>query len=474
MSKPVLFIPGYPGSHLRVRGGKRIFLKLGAFLPTPAESVMRRLEGPDDLAIDDGIEAGPPIARLAKILLFEVGKQAKTLYKILDKLDVDPVVKFGWDWRRPVWDVGMQARLETEIRALRRRSGQRVVAVVHSTGGLVLRCLLESKPAMAALFERVIAFGVPWAGLLKSLRFLDGQDKFATLRELRAQKLIANSWAAFDLLPPDPSTTALVDANGRELKLVIDGRGRQVGPQTKTDWFPPDLAGKMRPRAEKAHEKLGRRSASLELGGRPLNVTNIIGWGAKTWVQAAIVGSGNQQRITDWREVDDSPDLDGGDGTVPFRSASWLRGDGVSQYHVPVGFHRGAQRFPHSSLWRNPGGRNLLRHLLRGYALTPFVYAAVDTSDFKNRSARSVRVRLSTLNAGGQPLSGVKVRAIDLTQGRTIEKEYDPPGDGRHLLLVPRRRMQLVHGNRFRRFTLQIDWDSGSIRRVLVVRGTRG
>ena len=82
---------------------------------------------------------------------------------------------------------------------------------------------------------------------------------------------------------------------------------------------------------------------------------------------------------------------------MPFRSASWLRGDGVTRYHLPVGFHNGATKFPHSSLWRNPGGRNLLRHCLAGKTLKPFAYAAVDESDFKDRNRVNVLVRLSTL-----------------------------------------------------------------------------
>lgn len=472
MSKPVIFIPGYPGTELRTRQGKKIFVKLSSFLPTPDEATLLRLEGPDDLSIDDGIVAGEPIPKLFRFLIIDLAKQAASLYEILKKLGVDPV-KFGWDWRRPIWDEGTQDRLEAEVRLLRQSHGQKVVAIVHSTGGLVLRRLLEKKPSLVGQFERVIAFGVPWAGLLKSLQFLDGQERLFTVGKPRVQKLIANSWAAYDILPPDPAKTDMLDAAGNPLNLIIDGNGHQTSPLVKRGWFRSDLVADMTPRARAADRELGDREASLELGGRRLPITNIVGWGAETPVQAKISGSGSSQRISDWKKVTDGGALDGGDGTVPFRSASWLRGNQVTRFHVPVGFHSGAKRFPHSSLWRNPGGRNLLRHLLAGESLKPFVYAAVDTTDFKNRNRVNVRVRLSTLDANGQPLTGVRVRATDLTPGSPVDKIL-APGDGRHKITIRRDRMRRVHLNRFRRFTLRITWNGGRVNRVLLVSEVAG
>jgi hypothetical protein len=135
---------------------------------------------------------------------------------------------------------------------------------------------------------------------------------------------------------------------------------------------------------------------------------------------------------------------------------------------VPVGYHRGAKKFPHSSLWRNPGGRNLLDHLLGGKELKPFVYAAVDSTDFERRGRSPVRVRLSMLDSAGQPLTGVRIRAIDLRPGQPKPRSFDL-GDGRHKITLPRARMRRIQGDRFRRSTLRIDWKGGSVDRVVVV-----
>jgi hypothetical protein len=221
-------------------------------------------------------------------------------------------------------------------------------------------------------------------------------------------------------------------------------------------------------RAAQADQKLGARTAEWRLQGRRLPVTNVVGWGSKTFVQATISGSGSSQQVSDWGPAD--PDaLDGGDGTVPYRSASWLRGADVVTYHLPVGYHSGATQRKHSSLWRNPGGRNLLEHLLGGEGLTPFVYAAVDETDFARPSQAQVRVRISALDDSALPLDGVHVSATDLVGGHSFEQDL-AAGDGRHVIRVPRAKIRLVHHDLFRRFTLRFSWDGGSVDRVLVVR----
>lgn len=464
MSKPVIFIPGYPGSHLETKEGKRIFLKLRKLLH-PTKEFLQRLEGPDRLDDDDGIVAGPPVERLARVILFDLAKQAASLYQILEDLGIDPV-KFGYDWRRPVWDAGTQERLKREVEKLAGAGG--IVAIVHSTGGLVLRYFLEKNQDLVPSFERVIAFGVPWAGLLKTLRFLDAQEKFLTINKQEAQRVIGNSWAAFDLLPPDPSTSKMTDAEGQPLNLIVDGNAKQTSPLVKRGWFPASLANDMRIRATGAHEELGKRQPELDLGGHTLAVTNVVGWGAETHVQAVITGSGPSQKITHKPPVTEPGELDGGDATAPFRSASWLRGAGVTRYHVPVGYHRGAKRFPHSSLWRNPGGRNLLAHLLSGKKLMPFVYAAVDTRDFERKGQSPVRVRVSVLDEQGRPLSGVRIQPLDLLPGSPAPETFSWP-EGRYTIALPRKRMRKIQGDRFRRTTLRIRWDGGSVDRVAVV-----
>ncbi len=467
MGKPVIFIPGFPGTDLHTRDdGKKIYLKLKPLL-NPSDELLRQLQGPNDLAALDPIVAGEPVKRLAKILIFELFKQAGTLYDILDDYDLE-LVKFGYDWRRPVWDDEMQLRLEQAVRKLRQTTGEKVTAIVHSTGGLVLRRLVERKPSLVAMFERVIAFGVPWAGLLKTLRYMDGKEGMLTIKKHEAQRIIAHSWAAADLLPPDPANSDMRDAQGDDLNMVVDGNGRQTSPLVKTGWYKPELRHVLGQRATETGANLGHRKPTFDIGDRVLPVTNVVGWGAPTLVQAKITGSGNSQSIAYAPAVMEPGALDGGDGTAPWRSASWLRGDHVTTYHVPVGYHRGAKKYPHSSLWRNPGGRNLLDHFLGGDDLKSFVYAAVAAPDFAAKTKARARVWISALDADGKPLENVEIRAVDLESGSS-QPTVKALGSGRHRLSLPRGRMRLVQNDKFRRTTLRISWDGGSVDRVVLV-----
>lgn len=267
MSRKVLFIPGYPGTDLLTTGGEKVFLDIKKILAQRSE-FLRQLEGPDDLGADDGIVAGDPVEHLVRILHFDLVKQASSLYDILGNLGVTPV-KFGYDWRRPVWDPGMQARLKAAVTGLSPAGSDKIVAIVHSTGGLVLRYFLENHPSLARRFERIVAFGVPWAGLLKALRFLAGKDKFVLISREKAQRIVAHSWAGFDLLPPDPERTDMTDAAGQPLNLVVDGNGRQTSPLIKRGWFPAELAEAMELRASKVDEMLGAANQPLGEHHRP-------------------------------------------------------------------------------------------------------------------------------------------------------------------------------------------------------------
>ena len=126
-------------------------------------------------------------------------------------------------------------------------------------------------------------------------------------------------------------------------------------------------------------------------------------------------------------------------------------------YHVPVGRDPGGKTNPHSTLWRNPGGRNLLRHLLGGLPMTPFVYGAVDAEDALRTSVPNVRVRLVALDSEGQPLADASVRATDLLGGPTDTSDFPASGEGRHLIIIPRNHIRPA-GPQHRRFTLEFTW----------------
>ena len=470
MRTPIIYIPGLPGSHLHdTDTGKRIFLTLTLKSP--------RLQGPEDLTAADPVRAGNPIRRAARILLFDIAKQAGSLYDILRKLKVE-IVSFGWDWRRPVYDdakaFSVRRRLGEMLKKAHDDSGIKPVVIVHSTGGLVLRSCLEARPQLARRIDKVIAFGVPWAGTPQSMLYVNGQSGFAGIVSRRkAQRLLVHSWAGWDLFPPDP--THLEDSRGRPLNLAFR-RGttgkEQVNPLADLDWvnsLPDALQEPARRRAAAAHAHLGQRRPTLDLGGEALEVVNVVGWGFETPAEAELAGTGAAARMT-VRELKGDATLDGGDGTVPRVSAAWLRGGGavsVRTYHVPVGRTPGSRIHVHKALWRNPGGRNLLAHLLRGDDLRPFCYAALDRDDTVQAGPAELRLRLVALDADGEPLPGAVVRTVNLAgPGGQIEEGFAGQHDGRHLTRLPRARIRRVGaGSQLRRLEVKIGWLEGGRRR---------
>ena len=104
--KPVLFIPGFPGSELRDSTTKAtVFPPTLPTLIDPAKKnalIQRLIKVPGDL------EAGPPIRDI-----LGVAKQAQSLYDILSgkfKYDTSNLSAdfsaIGWDWRRSIADPG--------------------------------------------------------------------------------------------------------------------------------------------------------------------------------------------------------------------------------------------------------------------------------------------------------------------------------------------------------------------------------
>ena len=465
MPKPVIFIPGYPGSHIHETvSDARVYLKLLALAnPFSRKKILKKLQGPDDLSVDN-LRADDPIAS-TNLLFFDLGKQADSLYELLRHQGIEPI-KFGWDWRRPIYDTPMQQRLKETVVGQSDQASEQVTLIVHSTGGLVARCLLESHAsgsrASWIASNEVIAFGVPWAGTLKSFQYLAGRKSFGPVGKYAAQTLVSTTWAAFDLLPPDPK---LIPASEGLPRLVVDGAGRHCGPvaSSKRGWFRANIASRMHPRADASVAEIGARSAEIELGGHSLPITNVVGWGARTAVKAVIAGSGNQKRVSFVFEKGGLT-TEGGDGTIPRLSANWISGDEVSTFHVPVGVDHGGKRNPHLTLWRNPGGKNLLNHLLGGHALEPFVYGAVDEADFVGGNL--VRMRLAALDAEGMPLDQARVRGVELDGPDTPWSDFKPSQEGRHMIQLARGVLPEV-GSEYRRFRLEFGWSDGGVDRSL-------
>lgn len=457
--RPLVFVPGLPASHLKRAGDNRFFLRVLNDLATADRTALVELLcGPDDTT-DASVVAEEPIRTGIRFLQFDLLKQARTLYELLEPLGYDTTgendefTPFGWDWRLPVDEPRMLLRLLARLQRHRQATGRKAVVIVHSTGGLVLRALLQRQPDARDLIASVLAFGVPWAGTLAPLALFIAQEGFAYLTVEQSQRVLARSWAAFDLLPlpgawPAPAAplVALRDAGGNEseLDLLADRR-----------WLPAPHVAAMTLRAQRT---LGNRADAVRRLPLPagVEVISVAGFGAATYRRAVLRPDGPaadpmaKLRVEPLEKAVDHARLDDGDGTIPWRSASWLQADRT--LHVPVGFYpaRNLAAF-HSVLWTNPGGRDVLRHVLRGDALPNFVHVALDGDDV-NRFGPMVRGRLVAQDGAGAALPGVTLRL-----GGGAPLPFSVVDGSRRGFVLSTGTLPRTQDGKFFRFTLAVD-----------------
>lgn len=423
--KPLVFVPGLPGSKLFDRAsGEELFPNLfGLLSPATRDRLLGRLRGPDDPDQDDGVVAGDPVDQVIPFLPFidlsGVFKQASSLYDFLKKLGYpitaasfgDRFRPVGWDWRRPVDQADTLARVKAAIVELHAATGERVTVLCHSTGGLLVRSLLAGDATVAPLLERILAIGIPWVGTLQPLPLVGGQSGWGPLTAEQTQHALCRSWAAFDLLPPDPAKNDMGDVD-----LFHDAAGRPSSPLVATGWIPPGGdAQAMRDRAARSDARLGRRSRTLDLGD--VEVVNVVGWRADTLIRSAVDPQGRLSFV-------DSPE---GDGTIPRPSAAWLQGPRVHTYLVPIGNYPDDQlRRQHIVLWENPPVRDLLAVHLAGRPRPPYVYAAVDGDDAVAVDKQNIRIYIVALGPDGEPLPG----AFATAAGSATHFGFGPDGLG--------------------------------------------
>jgi len=461
MLKPIVFIPGLPASELVERSTGRVIFppSLKKMLSESGRDKLARLlvdSGPDDALV-----AGQPIREV-----LEVAKQAQSLYDILRThygYTIHSGQNFravGWDWRRAIDDPAVQGNIVKAIDEIHLANQSKVVIIAHSTGGLVLRQLLEQRPAIAAKIEQIIAFGVPWAGTLKALFYVARGEPFglpfARLSARQVREIMSHSQAVWDLFPPDPDRTDLVDRSGKPLDLVTNGAGRQIGPLVDHRWMPAGASGAhMRDLALKADERLGRRSADITLQQVQTPITCIAGWGVQTETRCVITADGSVTfQIT--RE---------GDGTVALRSASWLRGSSVRTFYVPIGLYPMAGiPFAHSRLWDSPPVRDILDQVLKSVPSGPLIAAAVDADDGRDPE-KDVTIRLTAANETGQPLPNATV-SFNLL-GRSVSSSFG--GSPRHEVVIRRAGLRSRVSGKFFRMVLHVTWTGGLSREVPIM-----
>lgn len=99
---------------------------------------------------------------------------------------------------------------------------------------------------IAKKIDQILAFGIPWAGTLKAVRFLGKGEAFGLI-------IFGN-----DLFPADPGKTQMQGEDGKNLNLFVNGSGKQIGPLVDTSWIPSGPAKDfMRDMAKSADQRLG-------------------------------------------------------------------------------------------------------------------------------------------------------------------------------------------------------------------------
>lgn len=411
--KPVVFIPGFPASELRQQSRRRTIFPPGLTDLLDREKkkeLVRLLVGPDDPPGD--IVAGEPIRGV-----MEIAKQAQSLYDILRQhfgytlQGGDDLAPVGWDWRLAVDHPKVQDDVVQAIdRLSQANGGRKVVVIIHSTGGLVFRALLEQRPEVAARIDQVLAFGIPWAGTLKALLYAGQGEPFglviagqriAGFSKTEVRELMSHCQAAYDLFPPDPAKTDMRGTDGKALNLFLAGN-RQAGPLVDLGWIPASSTKDyMRELAGRADQRLGTRSSEIRLPGGVATppITNVVGWGVETDTRCTLAADG---------KLDFGPPTKEGDGTVALVSASWLRGAGVRTFFLPIGVYpTSGIPNPHSRIWDSPPVLDLFQQVLADKAPEPFVCAAADGDQAIDRRS-DVTLRLAAADKNGNALPNAR------------------------------------------------------------------
>jgi hypothetical protein len=432
MPKPAIFIPGFPASELHDRNsGAKLFPPNPLDLLDPAKKKALL----DKLSIVPGdVVAGPPIEATIRVLK----PAAQTLYDLLKKhygYDDTTLIPIGWDWRQSISSADTVARIKKALDTLSPNKDGKVIAILHSTGGLVFRAFLEKEPSYLACFEQVLTFGIPWCGTLEALHAVDKGAGIAIgpipiLSANDSKRILQNAQAAYDLFP-----------RCADMNLFISN-GVSTTPIDDQSWIPADAGHDfMRTLAANAHPRFPRNFDDLP-------VTSVCGWGGDTWPICTNVGG---------TLTFPPPDNDAGDGTVNFPSASWLTGVEVRQMPVPIGaYAEGLIPEYHAQLWMPNVVRQLFNEVLLDSPRKPFVTAAADKDQYLDPQADKVRIRMVAVAADGSPLPNAVLRFLNGPQ--PVSHPFPGP---RMNFDMPRGAFQQQPAPNMRRMEIKISWDGG-------------
>jgi hypothetical protein len=439
LPKPVIFVPGFPGSELRDGAGRVVFP------PSPGTLLDASRKAAFIAAVTNvpgTLKAGPPIRSVLNI-----AKEAQSLYDLLNRRGYDagssPSNNFhavGWDWRLGVDDPVTMTAIANAITGF---GGAKVVAIIHSAGALVFRAFLAAHPELVSSIEQVLAFGGAWAGTLDALHAIHVgvAESFLGLSFLSADEgaeIVGHAQAAYDLLPPDPAQSPMDD-----VQLVHDMTGAQASATINQSWIKPGRT--YAPPLATHAQRLAKRNRDFG----PLPMTNVVGWGGATW-PSCILEPGNV--------IFAPPDKDAGDDTVPRVSAGWIRGANTRTITIPIGAFA-ADPIPeyHAHLWDSLAVAQIFDEVLGGHARSPLVAAAADADEAIDFD-KPVTIRLVAQDESGNPLPGAV--AFANVNGSRIAIPFH--GGIRAILKLSRAGLHHNAATDVYRFTVDFQWTGGS------------
>jgi hypothetical protein len=198
-------------------------------------------------------------------------------------------------------------------------------------------------------------------------------------------------------------------------------------------------------RAALADARLGARVPEFDLG---IQFVNVAGWGINTLTRCTITSTDVTYDATTE-----------GDGTVPFVSASWLRGPNLRTLAIPIGVTITDQvPDPHARLWNNEPARQVLDEALSDDPQAPFVHAAVD-NDTSLDPHRDVLVRITASSPQGSPLPDARI-SVHLGKNHNIQRVMNDTRLEVSFARTPD--MTANFGSKFFRFRIDVAWAGGS------------
>lgn len=222
---------------------------------------------------------------------------------------------FAYDWRRPIAPGEEPARLARLIREV--PQGHRVAIVAHSMGGLLTKYALLHDEAAAARVDFFFSIGTPWLGSPEAYRNLRTGMQVTPWFTIPAARMMARTWPAVYQLAP--SRPYFEDSPPPQHYLEM---GEQRTPlsyeesRAEVDKLSPACSFSV------YNEQGIQTWIRTPL---PSHVThcNLVGSGIPT---VAYLHLHPYPRVIPWSIVN-------GDGTVPEKSAAWVRGpSGEARY----------------------------------------------------------------------------------------------------------------------------------------------